>query len=161
MLKSLYLPPSPTNSKYKSQHSFELRSTEAARIVSKYPDRIPIICEPNTQHANPNLPIIDKNKYLVPTDLTVGQFLYVIRKRLKMNHEQALYLFVNGTIPPTSELVQTIYNTHRDTDGFLYFTYNCENTFGYWGLAAPSKTPARANRAKTNRANRAEPSGLH
>lgn len=134
MLKSFYSPSSPNaHSKYKSQHSFELRSAEAARILAKYPDRIPIICEPNTQHPNRNLPVIDKNKYLVPTDLTVGQFLFVIRKRLKMHYEQALYLFVNGSIPPTAELIQTLYATHRDTDGFMYFTYNCENTFGFGG----------------------------
>lgn len=129
MLKSFYSPSSPVaHSKYKSQHSFELRSAESARIVAKYPDRIPIICEPSTQHSN--TPIIDKNKYLVPIDLTVGQFLFVIRKRLKMHYEQALYVFVNGSIPPTSELVKNLYSRERDTDGFLYFTYNCENTFG-------------------------------
>jgi GABA(A) receptor-associated protein len=155
MLKSFYSPPEPnTYFKYKQQHSFELRSAEAARIVAKYPDRIPIICEPNLQH-NSNLPIIDKNKYLVPIDLTVGQFLFVIRKRLKMHYEQALYLFVNGSIPPTSELVQNIYHTQRDTDGFLYFTYNCENTFGAGNLRFPCD-PSLPPCGRNNRAEGAE-----
>jgi len=135
MLKSLYLSQEQqlqqnNYSKYKAQYSFETRLTESERILSKYPDRIPIICEPNPIRTN-TLPMIDKNKYLVPTDLTVGQFLFVIRKRLKMHAEQALYLFVGGSIPPTSELIQSLYYSNRDADGFLYFTYNCENTFGH------------------------------
>jgi GABA(A) receptor-associated protein len=42
-------------------------------------------------------PEIDKKKYLVPTDLTVGQFVYVIRKRIDLNAEKALYVFVAST----------------------------------------------------------------
>lgn len=45
---------------------------------------------------------IDKKKYLVPSDLTCGQFVYVIRKRLKLPAEKAIFLFVNGVIPPTA-----------------------------------------------------------
>ena len=76
---------------------------------------------------------IDKKKYLVPSDLTVGQFMFVIRKRLKLPPEQAIFLFVNGTIPPTAALMNQIYDEHRDVDGFLYITYSGENTFGNQG----------------------------
>ena len=41
-------------------------------------------------------------KYLVPVDLTIGQFIYVIRNRIEVTPEQALFLFVNDTLPPTS-----------------------------------------------------------
>lgn len=44
---------------------------------------------------------IDKKKYLVPADLTVGQFVYVIRKRIKLAPEKAIFIFVNNTLPPT------------------------------------------------------------
>lgn len=74
--------------------------------------------------------ISTKKKYLVPSDLTVGQFMFVIRKRLKLPPEQAIFLFVNGTIPPTGALMNQIYDEHRDVDGFLYITYSGENTFG-------------------------------
>jgi len=30
--------------------------------------------------SHSSLPLIDKKKFLVPADLTVGQFVYVIRK---------------------------------------------------------------------------------
>ena len=48
-----------------------------------------------------SLPGIDKKKYLVPGDLTVGQFVYVIRKRIKLEHEKTLFIFINGILPAT------------------------------------------------------------
>ena len=63
---------------------------------------------------------VDKKKYLVPAELTVGQFIfiirfvftfmiwtkylkkYILRKRINLRPEEALFFFVNGTIPSTS-----------------------------------------------------------
>jgi len=73
---------------------------------------------------------IDKKKYLVPSDLTCGQFVYVIRKRLKLPAEKAIFLFVNGSIPPTAAMLNTVYEQHKDKDGFLYISYSDENVFG-------------------------------
>jgi GABA(A) receptor-associated protein len=73
---------------------------------------------------------IDKKKYLVPADLTCGQFLYVIRKRLKLAPEKAIFLFVDGKIPPTTAMLNSIYEQHQDKDGFLYMSYSDENVFG-------------------------------
>jgi GABA(A) receptor-associated protein len=77
-----------------------------------------------------DIPVIDKKKYLVPADLTVGQFVYVIRKRIKLAPEKALFTFVNEVLPPTAALMSAIYDEHKDDDGFLYITYSGENTFG-------------------------------
>lgn len=112
---------------FKSKHSFETRLIESTRIKEKYPDRIPIICEKINRTDIPN---IDKEKYLVPNDLTIGQFIYVIRKRIKLPAESAIYVFVGGSIPPTSALISNIYEGYHDDDGFLYVTYSKENTFG-------------------------------
>jgi len=112
---------------FKTQHSFEKRKSEAARIRVKYPDRIPVISE---RAANSDIPDIDKKKYLVPADLTVGQFVYVIRKRIKLPSEKAIFIFVNNTLPPTAELMSHLYKEQADSDGFLYVTYSGESTFG-------------------------------
>lgn len=40
-------------------------------------------------------------RYLVPSDLTVGQFVYVIRKRIKLSPEKAIFIFVKNVLPPT------------------------------------------------------------
>lgn len=113
--------------KFRAEHTSEQRLAESSRIKEKYPDRIPVICERNERSEVQD---IDKKKYLVPSDLTVGQFVYVIRKRLKLPPEQAIYIFVNGNIPATSALMNTVYNDHVDADGFLYMTYSGENVFG-------------------------------
>ena len=76
----------------------EERQKESERIRNKYQDRIPVICE---RHSQSDVPDIDKTKYLVPMDLNAGQFIYVVRKRIKLAPEQALFLFINGMLPPT------------------------------------------------------------
>eukprot|EP00249_Psilotum_nudum_P018112 c26643_g3_i2 orf=483-860(+) len=114
-------------SSFKQEHPLEKRQSEAARIRDKYPDRIPVIVE---RAEKSDIPDIDKKKFLVPADLTVGQFVYVIRKRIKLSPEKAIFIFVKETLPPTAAMISAIYEEHRDEDGFLYVTYSGENTFG-------------------------------
>ena len=52
---------------------------------------------------------LDKKKYLVPSDLTVGQFYFLIRKRVSLRPEDALFFFVNNVIPPTSATMGSLY----------------------------------------------------
>jgi len=77
--------------------------------------------------------MISKTKYLVPEDMTMGQFLYIVRKRIKLPPEQAVFVFVDGRLPQTSATLADLYRKHKDTDGFLYATYSGENTFGTQG----------------------------
>jgi GABA(A) receptor-associated protein len=123
-------------SKFKDEHPFEKRKAEAERIRQKYSDRIPVrftrllvapwltmrqvICE---KVEKSDIATIDKKKYLVPADLTVGQFVYVIRKRIKLSPEKAIFIFVDEVLPPTAALMSSIYEEHKDEDGFLYITY--------------------------------------
>jgi len=112
---------------FKQEHDFQKRKEVADKIRSKYPDRIPVIVERGTKS---NAPEIDKKKYLVPSDITVGKFVYEIRKHIKLAPEQAIFIFVNDTLPPTASLMSDLYERNKDEDGFLYVTYNGENTFG-------------------------------
>lgn len=112
---------------FKEEHPLEKRQSEAARIREKYPERVPVIVE---KAEKSDIPEIDKKKYLVPADLTVGQFVYVIRKRIKLSPEKAIFIFVKNVLPPTAALMSSIYQDHKDDDGFLYITYSGENTFG-------------------------------
>jgi GABA(A) receptor-associated protein len=117
---------------FKEEHPLEKRQAESARIRDKYPDRIPVIVE---KADKSDIPDIDKKKYLVPADLTVGQFVYVIRKRIKVSPEKAIFMFVNHVLPPTAALMADVYEDHKDEDGFLYITYSGESTFGGDSLA--------------------------
>lgn len=55
---------------------------------------------------------------------------YVIRKRIKLSPEKAIFIFVNNVLPPTAALMSAVYEEHKDEDGFLYISYSGENTFG-------------------------------
>lgn len=112
---------------FKKKFPFEKRKDEAARIRAKYPYRIPVIVQ---KRDGAEIQDIDKNKYLVPNDITVGQFLYVIRKRIRLDPEQAIYIFVNNMLPPTSTLMSVLYQEQKDADGFLYAIYSGESMFG-------------------------------
>ena len=99
-------------------------------ITSKHPNKIPIIVLASDSHSA-DLPTLDKNKFLVTKDLTTGQFLYIIRKRMKLEATQAIFLFTEkGTIPVTHMPLVSVFDEHVNEDGFLYFRYSAENTFG-------------------------------
>tara|TARA_B110000495_G_C22892904_1_gene520850 strand:+ start:389 stop:733 length:345 start_codon:yes stop_codon:yes gene_type:complete len=113
--------------RFKKAKDFNERLTESTKITTKYPGRIPIIiekCEKSTFNK------IDKNKYLVPKDLNMNQFVYIIRKRIKLDKSQSIFLMVNNTVCPSNTPIGSIYDDHKDKDGFLYITYASENTFG-------------------------------
>lgn len=113
---------------FKKKYSILERKEEAQRIRAKYPDRIPVIVDIDPKSS---LPAIDKQKYLVPHDLSFGQFIYVIRKRIKLDPQEALFAFVAGKhLINMPELMTNVYERLKDEDGFLYITATAENTFG-------------------------------
>ena len=69
-------------------------------------------------------------KYLIPMDMTVGQLVYVLRKRISLPSDKAVFVFVNNTLPPSAALMSNVYLKHKDEDGFLYICYSGENAFG-------------------------------
>ena len=126
----------PTNASFKQAHSLQDRLDQFHKVTEAHPNKIPVIVErapqSGTRRRSPttSLPEIDKNKYLVPGDLTVAQFLCLIRKRIKLANDQALFIYVNGTLPATSAMFSSIYADHKDEDGFLYVVYTGESSFG-------------------------------
>jgi GABA(A) receptor-associated protein len=119
-----------SDKKFVDQYSLFERSKESERIMSKFADRIPVICEKNRHDLG--CPDIDKHKYLVPHNITLGQFMYVIRKRIQLPASSALFLFVgeDATVLPVSLEMEYIYHRFKNKDGFLYILYSRENVFG-------------------------------
>lgn len=128
---------------FKSEYPFSVRKNECDRICQKYIDRIPVIVEKhgldstsssdfsNKTSKNNEVPALDKRKYLVPQSLTIGQFVYIIRNRIELPPDRAIFVFVNnGILPNTSSLMSQLYLEYKDPDGFLYISYAGENTFG-------------------------------
>lgn len=113
---------------YKDNKSFDERFKESEMILKKYPHRIPVIVEKSNKCKN--IADIDKNKFLVPDDMVMSQFIYVIRKRIKLSAEQAIFIFVNNNVVPNSKPIKQVYHDDKEKDNFLYIKYSGENTFG-------------------------------
>ena len=109
------------------ERSIHLRVAESDKLRRQYPDKYPILIG-----KAPDCTLNDTNKFkfLVPGDLTIGQFVYVIRKHVKLTSEQSIFIMVNNVLPPTSSLISDIFAEHYSSDGFLYVIYTSENVFG-------------------------------
>ena len=110
---------------YKNQVPFEKRIEQSILVMQKYPNRLPIICD-----VSKKLPKLDKHKYLIPDDLKTESFMFVIRRRIQLPPEQAMYFFVNNKLITGNKFMSQIYEKEKDEDGFLYVYVCAENTFG-------------------------------
>jgi len=110
---------------------FEKRAADAQRILAKYPDRIPVVCE---KASRSDLPDIEKKKFLVPGTMLLGEFKYIIHKHISqtsaLSADQTIYLFANGASPKTGAVISELYEQHKAPDGFMYISYSAENTLG-------------------------------
>lgn len=119
----------PNTSYFKSfiRQPLEKRKETANKILRQYPDRVPVLID---RAVGSQIPLVDKHKYLVPSDITVGKFIFEVRKEIGVSPGQALFFFVNNILPPTNQLIGTLYNHYKNNDGFLYIVYSGESTFG-------------------------------
>ena len=115
---------------FKIERTFEQRCEETRNVKLRHPYKCPVVVQ--RSHKEVDIPKIDRNKFLVPNDMTMHGLLYIIRKRLNIiNESQALYLFTEkGVIFTTNINVSNVYDEQKDDDGYLYLFYNSENTFG-------------------------------
>ncbi|CAF1166278.1 unnamed protein product [Adineta steineri] len=146
------------NCQYKHEHSLEQRRFESERIRRRYPDRIPVIVQPSQSSSSSSsllstslfrsfssssssssslcneiiLSRLENEKFLVPSELSFGQFAYNIRRRLRLRSEQALFFYIgsDGKQPILSSTIAVLYHENKDIDGFLYVFYADEKVFG-------------------------------
>jgi len=114
--------------KFKSETDWMNRLSKSQSLRKKYPDKLPVIVD----RGNTQMPKLKNNKYLVPNDFIVGQFMNVIRKNVKLEPEEAMFLFVGDgqTLPSNGGMMSQLYQESQDRDGFLYFLVSKESTFG-------------------------------
>lgn len=109
---------------FKNTHSLDHRKEEYDRVHKKYPLKIPIILQSHDKIT------IDKNKFLLPKDITFGHFMCIVRERVNLDSNEAIFFFINNKLQPSSILISNIYDREKDIDGFLYVYISKENTFG-------------------------------
>lgn len=111
---------------FRQIYLFVNRKEESERIIAKYPDKIPVVCE-KLYNSDPT---ISKIKYLIPFDVSLSYFIFLIRKQEALKKEHGIFIIVNGFIPPTTMSFIQLYNLFKDDDGFLYLNYSVESVFG-------------------------------
>ena len=129
----------PNKNIFQEGNALEKRKVESERMLTKYPERVPIICmfDKKVLPAIKNNRIKEIQKFLAPKEVTLGQFIAVIRRKLSLNSTESIFVFVedsggNGKVlcPGNSE-VGSIYSAQKNKDdSFLYFHITKENTFG-------------------------------
>ena len=64
------------------------KTEESSRILQKYPERVPVICE---KGIGANLPDIDRKKYLCPNDISIANFMYN-KKKNKVTRKKVVFI---------------------------------------------------------------------
>ncbi|XP_044304411.1 microtubule-associated proteins 1A/1B light chain 3C-like [Varanus komodoensis] len=115
---------------FKHRKSFASRKSEVAAIRIKFPCKVPVILERYPKEKM--LPALNRVKFLVPQELTMGQFVTIIRNRMSISSAQAFYFLVNGNrnLVSMSSTMAEVYVTFKDEDGFLYMSYASQEMFG-------------------------------
>ena len=114
---------------YKINNSLDNRKSQFSKIMKNHPDGIPVILE-RAKGCTINKAI--KTKYILSRELTIAEFVKIIREKLELNPERALFFLVNGkhSLTMTEELGHA-YEKYKDkSDGFLYMTYSEEMVYG-------------------------------
>lgn len=97
---------------------------EVELIKEKYPHHIPILIRSNKIHFT-------QYKYLVNEEVTISEFMTILKKKIKLNSYEAIYLFINNTIPKGSTSLNNLYKSYKDLEIDMLIISVCkENTFG-------------------------------
>jgi hypothetical protein len=126
-LKPLYL------RNYKEKVSYEKRCKDSNRIITKHPEHVPLIVDYSMDFILDNKQI----KFLIPYNVNVPTVIYYIRKNLKIEPYEAIFVFIDDMLLNNTSSIGEIYEQYlikhkikNDGDKYLYAYVSKENTFG-------------------------------
>ncbi len=114
---------------FKNNYNLEKRLRQYEKIKIEFPTKIPIILE---RASNCTLNKIIKSKYILSYDLTMSEFMNIIRDKLEIEPERGLFFLANGKYSLSgNDILGDIYEKYKDIeDGFLYINYSEEVIYG-------------------------------
>lgn len=78
-----------------------------------------------------DLPTLEKRKFLVPQEFTMSQFISIIRNRMQIGSNKAIFFLINNrSMVSLSKSLAEVYAENRHEDGFLYIQYASQEVFG-------------------------------
>jgi len=108
------------------QRPLDVRLKDAHRIKVKYNnERIPIIVDAVETDFN-----ITKNKYLVPVNLKMSEFMYILRRNLNITEDECIFILCNNKLINMLSTMHELYSQEKSNDNFLYLVITRENAFG-------------------------------
>jgi microtubule-associated protein 1 light chain len=109
-----------------NQHEKRIIKKEVELIKEKYPTYIPILIKSKNNQIK-----LTQYKYLVNEEVTISQFMTIIKKKILLKSYEGIYLFINNLIPKGSSSLNSLYKSHKDLEtDMLIITVCKENTFG-------------------------------
>lgn len=101
------------------------------RVLKKHPNRVPVYVRKSPK-CKSDIEDIEKHKYLIPNDMTMGNFMCMIRRHIKLKPNQALFVLISkhNVLVPNGQTFGDLYNTYKDEDKMLHLDFTGENTFG-------------------------------
>jgi len=104
----------------------ENRKQLLQKLKTAHPNSAFIIAD----RADTRVQKLDKYKFTMPETCTWSEFLCVLRKRIGLNPDEALFVFVNNTLPASIMTMGELSQQAAGPDGFIVALYCKEQTFG-------------------------------
>lgn len=111
--------------RYKLENTLNDRKDSTDLLLTRHPDRVPIILEYNEKIK----------KLLLPRDANVGMLLHKVRQMLSLKSEEGVFIFIvqeNGSfnMVKVSEMISQVYEQNKQEDKMLYVLLKTESVFG-------------------------------
>jgi hypothetical protein len=76
------------NNEEPSIQSTQFSKKKIEEILRKYPDRIPVVISSKSFKSH------NINRFIVPVDMTINQFMIILRNKTKLKEMEAIFIFV-------------------------------------------------------------------
>ncbi len=103
--------------------SADARRKAVTRVLLKHPGHVPM----EVVFDSMKLP---RKRYLLKPDMTVGQFMAVLRDRRVVKPCDGLFMMFGTVMPPVTASMNDMHSQHQDEAGMLVCTVCRERTFG-------------------------------